>query len=130
MTACAEAAQLNFVVRALIRVMYGTALQPGSHAEAAAAYRRAARLAPQRLVHHVELGRVLMRLGQPGRAKNHLLAAMDLEVEDINAHLTRLEAELMLASLQQHDPQLSSDEEEDEAAPHSGQTIGGSATTA
>jgi predicted Zn-dependent protease len=125
----ADVAQLNFVVRALIRVMYGTALQPGSHAEAAAAYRRAAQLNPQRLVHHVELGRVLMRLGQPARAKNHLLAAMGLDIEDINAHLTRLEGELMLASLQQHEPQPSSDEDE-EAAPHDSPASGNSAAAA
>jgi hypothetical protein len=106
----ADVAQLNFVVRALIRVMYGTALQPGSHAEAAAAYRRAAQLNPQ-------------------RAKNHLLAAMGLDIEDINAHLTRLEGELMLASLQQHEPQPSSDEDE-EAAPHDSPASGNSAAAA
>ena len=92
--------------------MYGTALQPGSHAEAAEAYRRAAGLVPERLVHHVELGRVLMRLGQPSRAKCHLLTAMDLDIEDINAHLSRLEGQRMLASLQQYELQPSSDEEE------------------
>ena len=108
--------QLNFVARALVRVLYGTTLQPGSHVEAAAAYRRAAALVPERLVHHVELGRVLMRLGQPGRAKSHLLRAMDLDVEDINAHLSQLEGQRMLASLQQHEPQLSSDDDE-EAVP-------------
>ena len=105
------APQLNFVARALIRVMYGTALQPGSHVEAAAAYRQAAALVPERLVHHVELGRVLMRLGQPTRAKCHLLKAMDLDVEDINAHLSQLEGHRMLASLQQYDAESSSDDE-------------------
>ena len=109
--------QLNFVARALVRVLYGTTLQPGSHVEAAAAYRRAAALVPERLVHHVELGRVLMRLGQPGRAKSHLLRAMDLDVEDINAHLSQLEGQRLLASLQQHEPEQSSDEEE--AVPNS-----------
>jgi hypothetical protein len=77
----------------------------------------------------VELGRVLMRLGQPARAKNHLLAAMGLDIEDINAHLTRLEGELMLASLQQHEPQPSSDEDE-EAAPHDSPASGNSAAAA
>ena len=64
--------QLNFMVRTLIRVMYGTALEPGSHAEAAAAYQRAVDLAPGRLVHRVELGRVLLHMRQPREAHAHL----------------------------------------------------------
>ena len=60
------------MMRTLIRVMYGTALEPGSHLEAAAAYQRAVDLAPQRLVHHVELGRVLLHLRQPREAHAHL----------------------------------------------------------
>ena len=60
------------MVRALIRVMYGTTLEPGSHAEAAVAYARAVELAPGRLVHRVELGRVLLRLGQPAEAAAQL----------------------------------------------------------
>lgn len=46
-----EMANLNGIVRALIRLMYGTDLAPGSHAEALNHYRRAAELNPSRLVH-------------------------------------------------------------------------------
>ena len=60
--------QINFMVRTLIRIMYGAALEHGSHAEAAAAYQRAVDLAPGRLVHRVELGRVLLQLRQPQQA--------------------------------------------------------------
>ena len=60
------------MVRTLIRIMYGAALEPGSHAEAAAAYQRAVDLAPGRLVHRVELGRVLLQLRQPQQAYTQL----------------------------------------------------------
>jgi hypothetical protein len=46
-----EMANLNGIVRTLIRLMYGTDLAPGTHLEALNHYRRAAELNPQRLVH-------------------------------------------------------------------------------
>ena len=46
-----EMAQLNVVVRTLIRVMWGTALPPGTHADALLSYNEAVRLNPNRLVH-------------------------------------------------------------------------------
>ena len=44
-------AQINVVLRTLVRIMYGTALMPGTRADALASFRRAAELAPQRLIH-------------------------------------------------------------------------------
>jgi hypothetical protein len=38
----------------------------------------------------VELGRTLWRLGDKDRALTELEAAMDLDVEDINAHLQKV----------------------------------------
>ena len=46
-----EMAQINFVLRALVRVMYGTALLPGTRQQALASFARAAELAPGRLIH-------------------------------------------------------------------------------
>ena len=46
-----EMAQINMVVRALVRLMYGTALSPGRKADALDSFRRAAELAPHRLIH-------------------------------------------------------------------------------
>lgn len=46
-----EMAQLNAVVRALIRMVWGTALAPGSYTEALACYQRAAAIDSTRLVH-------------------------------------------------------------------------------
>lgn len=46
-----EMAQINVVLRTLVRIMYGTALAPGTRQDALASYRRAAQLAPGRLIH-------------------------------------------------------------------------------
>lgn len=67
-----EMAQLNFVVRGLVRVLYGTTLIPGSVPEALASYTRAAELNPGRLVHRVEVGRMCERLGMHEDALRHL----------------------------------------------------------
>lgn len=48
----------------------------------------------------VELGRTHLRLGHKRDAYQHLLASMELEVEDINAKLQKEDAELLLAKLQ------------------------------
>lgn len=46
-----EMAQLNSIVRTLIRLVYGTSLASGSFTEALECYRKAAELNPTRLVH-------------------------------------------------------------------------------
>jgi len=94
-----EMAGINCVVRTLIRMMYGTALLDGSYKAAAESYQRATDLAPARLIHHVELGRCMVKLGDYRGAKTELEAAMSLEVEDINAHLTRKDAVQMLGEV-------------------------------
>ena len=48
-------AKLNSVVRALVKLMYGAELPPGTHAQALVHYRRASELAPGRLVHRCGL---------------------------------------------------------------------------
>lgn len=44
-------AQINVVLRTLVRIMYGTALAPGTRQDALASFKRAAELAPERLIH-------------------------------------------------------------------------------
>jgi hypothetical protein len=58
-----EMAQLNAVVRTLIRICYGTALMEGSFSEALTCYRTAAELNPGRVIHRVEIGRTLIKVG-------------------------------------------------------------------
>jgi tetratricopeptide (TPR) repeat protein len=95
-----EMARVPGVVRAVVRMVYGTALQPGTREEALAEYRLAAALAPGRLVHRAEAGRVLLELGQPEAARAELAAALRCEVEDINAWHTRHDAEMLLAQIE------------------------------
>jgi hypothetical protein len=52
------------------------------------------------VVCRVELGRTHLRLGHKRDAYAHLLASMDLEVEDVNAKLQKEDAQLLLAKLQ------------------------------
>jgi tetratricopeptide (TPR) repeat protein len=94
-----EMSKLNVVVRTVVRVMYGTSLTPGTREEALAAYRRAVELAPHRLVHHVEAGRIALELGHSKAARDSLEAALQCEVEDINAWHTRMDAEMLLAQI-------------------------------
>ena len=44
-------AQLNVVVRTLIRIAFGTALPSGTHQDALQSYVRATQLRPERLIH-------------------------------------------------------------------------------
>lgn len=94
-----EMAQINVVLRTLVRIMYGTALSPGTRADALASYRRAAELAPQRMIHRVEAGRVHLELGQTAEGVEQLEAALQCDVEDINAWHTRMDAEKLLAKV-------------------------------
>jgi tetratricopeptide (TPR) repeat protein len=94
-----EMARINVVVRAVVRVMYGASLEPGTREQALGHYHQAIALAPRRLVHRVEAGRVLLEMGRVAEAREHLEAALGCEVEDINAWHTRYDAEMMLAGM-------------------------------
>lgn len=94
-----EMSKLNVVVRTIVRVMYGTSLAPGTKEEALESYKKAVELAPKRLIHHVETGRVLLELGQKDEAKKYLQEALEQDIEDINAWQTRFDAEEMLAQI-------------------------------
>lgn len=94
-----EMANINCVVRACVRVMFGTALNPGTHQDALASYQQAVRLNPSRLIHRVEAGRLYLKLGDKAAAQRELEEALRLEVEDLNAHWTRIDAQDMLAKL-------------------------------
>ena len=95
----AEMAKLNVVVRTIVKVMYGTALESGSKEDALRAYTRAIELAPDRLIHYVEAGRVLLELNRKEEARRYLETSLEKEVEDINAWQTRHDAEELLAKL-------------------------------
>ncbi|GFH32576.1 uncharacterized protein HaLaN_31817 [Haematococcus lacustris] len=75
------------MVRALVRLLYGTTLMQGSYAEALEHYKTASTLAPRTLVHRVEYGRTLHKMGQVQNATHELHRALALDVEDLNGHL-------------------------------------------
>lgn len=95
----AEMAKLNVVVRTIVKVMYGTSLESGSKEDALRAYKRAIELAPDRLIHYVEAGRVLLELNRKEEARRYLEMSLEKEVEDINAWQTRHDAEELLGKL-------------------------------
>jgi tetratricopeptide (TPR) repeat protein len=94
-----EMSKINGLVRTLIRIMYGTALQTGTREDAMEMYRKAIELAPNRLVHHTELARVALELGHTEEARASLITALQCEVEDINAWHTRIDAEMLMAQI-------------------------------
>lgn len=96
-------AGLPRVIRAIAKLAYGASLPAGTYEDAAACYAKAVSLAPRRLVHRVELGRSLAKAGRFAEAEEQLEAALGLEVEDVNAHLQRADAEIMLAALRYDD---------------------------
>jgi tetratricopeptide (TPR) repeat protein len=97
-------AQINFVVRQLVRLVYGASLAPGTFPDALAEFEAAAALAPGRLIHRVELGRCLMRVGRKAEALEQLEASLGMDIEDVNAALEKEEAEILLAKLRRELP--------------------------
>ncbi len=87
-------ANLNPVVKWIARLSYG-GLPEASNEEAAKFYRKAAELAPQRIIHHNELARVYVALGKNDLARKEWQTVLDLPVqtkEDEAAKQTAKEA--------------------------------------
>ena len=66
-----EMANLNPVLRAVAKLIYG-ALPPASYEDAVRNFQKAISLAPQRVAHHIELGRTYAALGQKEQARAEL----------------------------------------------------------
>ncbi|KAK9834362.1 hypothetical protein WJX84_010762 [Apatococcus fuscideae] len=86
-----EMAQLNRIVRTLIRVAFSTDLPPGTIQDALSCYQQAAKLNPGCVAHQVEIGRCLSRLGRRADAMEALEHATTLSCDDINTHLEKVE---------------------------------------
>lgn len=72
-----ELAQMGGVTRALVKVVYG-AIPPASNEEAVRLFSKAVELAPQRVSHHVELGRAYLASGRKDEARAELRQALAL----------------------------------------------------
>ncbi|KAF5827480.1 hypothetical protein DUNSADRAFT_570 [Dunaliella salina] len=95
-----EMAGLNAVARTLVRLLFGAALMQGTYPAALEHFRTAVSLSPRCIIHRVEHGRTLAKLGSTQLAINELETALQCEVEDLNGELQRQDAELMLQKLQ------------------------------
>jgi tetratricopeptide (TPR) repeat protein len=79
-----ELAKIGPVMRGVVRMVYG-AIPPASNEEAARLLQKAVSLAPERVSHHVELGRVYLALDKKDEARAELergLALPDREKDD------------------------------------------------
>eukprot|EP00238_Polyblepharides_amylifera_P011266 CAMPEP_0196595184 /NCGR_PEP_ID=MMETSP1081-20130531/80416_1 /TAXON_ID=36882 /ORGANISM="Pyramimonas amylifera, Strain CCMP720" /LENGTH=294 /DNA_ID=CAMNT_0041919681 /DNA_START=232 /DNA_END=1113 /DNA_ORIENTATION=+ len=93
-----EMASLNVIIKVAINLFYG-GLEAGSHAEAKKLFEKCLSLNPSRMVHHVEMGRTHLKLGEIDEACRELTLAMSMDLEDINALHEKYDGQEMLSSL-------------------------------
>lgn len=77
-------AGMNSVIRGLVRLVYG-ALPEASNEVALESFQKAVALRPERLIHHIELGRTYAQMGKKQEAKQSLnkgLAMPNTEKDD------------------------------------------------
>jgi tetratricopeptide (TPR) repeat protein len=72
-----ELAQMGAFTRTFVKVVYG-AIPPASNEEAERLFRKAVELAPERVSHHVELGRTYAALGRKDAARTELRKGLGL----------------------------------------------------
>jgi Flp pilus assembly protein TadD len=72
-----ELAQMGTFTRTFVKVVYG-AIPPASNEEAERLFRKAVELAPERVSHHVELGRTYAALGRKDEARTELRKGLGL----------------------------------------------------
>ena len=72
-----EMASLNPVLRSVVKLIYG-AFPPASYQDAVKNFKKAITLAPQRVAHHVELGRTYAAMGQTELARAELSKGLAL----------------------------------------------------
>src|SRR5574341_928767 len=67
-----ELADLNFIERAVAKVVFGGLPTSANYEQAAKYFEQALYHRPDMPVHHFELGRTLLKLGRPAEARQHL----------------------------------------------------------
>lgn len=92
-----EVATLNALERAIVNVIYG-GLPQASLEQAAADFRKALAIRP-RVVHYLELGRTLLRMGQREAAQRELEHALALPLNEPNDPIYQAEARVLLRRL-------------------------------
>eukprot|EP01023_Acetabularia_acetabulum_P016161 TRINITY_DN17982_c0_g1_i5.p1 TRINITY_DN17982_c0_g1~~TRINITY_DN17982_c0_g1_i5.p1 ORF type:complete len:410 (-),score=46.96 TRINITY_DN17982_c0_g1_i5:508-1737(-) len=95
-----EMAGLNVVVRTIIRLLFGTNLDPGSYEDALQCFKQAEKLNPHRQLTQVQLGKVYRKLGMEEECIKCLQRSFDMGYEDVNEHLELITATSILREIQ------------------------------
>ncbi len=92
-------ADVGGVKRTLASVIYGN-LPEGSNEEAVKCFQNAIEIAPQRIIHHVELGRVYAQMGEENKAKTTLEKALAMRSTEKDDAQAKVDARAVLEKLQ------------------------------
>lgn len=92
-----EVAQLGFFARRVVNLVYG-GLPDASFEEARADYQTALDL-EERAVHHFELGRTLLEMDRPGRAREHLRRTITMPQRDVTDPIYKERARRLLQEM-------------------------------
>jgi hypothetical protein len=95
-----EMANLNPVLRWLAEIIYGQ-LPDASNAMAAAYFQHAIALAPQRVAHHIELGRTYAAMGKPDLARTEIERGLALPILEKDDETMKQRGRDVLAALGQ-----------------------------
>ena len=93
-----EMASLNPILLGLAKLIYGN-LPPASYTNASSNFQKAIQLNPQRVSHHVELGRTYAALGQKALAQAELKKGLSLPNTEKDDPESKQRAELSLRKL-------------------------------
>ena len=93
-----ELAGLNPVLRAIAKVVYG-GIPAASYEDAVTDFKKAVKIAPQRVSHHVELGRAYAALGQTELARTSLQKGLSLPSREKDDADTKERARVALKAL-------------------------------
>ncbi len=93
-----ELANLNAVLRGIAGLIYGT-LPAASNDKALECFKKALELAPQRVAHHIELGRTYAALGQKDLARASLQKGLALPSREKDDEETKARGRAALAKL-------------------------------
>jgi tetratricopeptide (TPR) repeat protein len=93
-----EVASLHPVLRLVARHVYGGDMG-ASTVQGLHHFATARQLAPQRLAHAAEMGKVLIKVGRHREAFETLKQALQCDVEDVNAAMGKMTAERLLRKL-------------------------------
>jgi len=88
----------NSLVIAIARLIYGE-IPPASNAEAVKYFLKAIELRPDRLIHHIELGRTYAQMGRNQEARQYLEKGLNMPNKELEDAETKVRGSKALANL-------------------------------